>query len=127
MSRPIHHKLDVYGTELHLAFDKRAWGALRRINGTLMKAESLGITDSSTEVATAQHHLWLFIAVDDPRHAKPGELADTIAHEAAHAALCVFHRHGIDPMCGSGEPLAYLVGWFTGWIWRNMPARVAAQ
>ena len=46
------------------------------------------------------------------------ELVDTCAHEATHAALAIHKHAGATP---DGEPLAYLTGWLTAWLWTRLP------
>lgn len=36
-------------------------------------------------------------------------LLETLVHECCHATLFVLQRVGIDPSCGNGEPMAYLM------------------
>lgn len=36
-------------------------------------------------------------------------LLETLVHECCHATLYIFQRVGIDPACGNGEPMAYLL------------------
>ena len=120
MTKPAHHKLDIYGTELHFAATPQAWAILRRMNPNLDPAKHLGYgaTYDSHERDTDQHHAWVWI--DKAKHAGPLDLANTVAHEATHVALDITDRHAIDPTSGNGEPLAYLVGWLTEWMTRHL-------
>lgn len=52
----------------------------------------------------------------NPKHATPTEHLTTCAHEAAHAAETILRGAATEP---TGEPLAYLVGWLTAWLWEN--------
>ena len=122
--RPVHHRLDIYGTELHLAFDRRGWASLRRMNPTLSKAADLGLGAAcdSRDRITDEQHVWIWIDYADGRHTGAADVADTIAHEATHVALNIFQRGEMAVSDGgTSEPFAYLVGWLTGWIWRNLP------
>lgn len=117
MSKPIHHKLDIYGTELHAAFDHDGWKRLRRINRVLEPAKNLGygVTYTTQKRDTDQQHIWVY--VDRAKCAAVDELVDTASHEATHAAMSILERHAIDLDASQGEPLAYLVGWITNWLW----------
>lgn len=117
---PLHHRLDVYGTELHAAFGSRAWAALRRRNPDLPRFSGLGLTHDSLEAATGVQHVWVLIDLAQPVHADPGQRADTVAHEASHVAAAIFARNGIPIGSPVDEPFAYLVGWVAGWLWRGL-------
>lgn len=116
--RPKHHKLDVYGVELHLALNERQYATLRRRFKFIPK-KPLG--SGTTTFAAWQPddggptvpHVIVFV---DAEHHTAGELIDTCAHEACHAALRIAQHIG-HRVRGSDEPVCYLTGWITRWIW----------
>lgn len=103
-----HRTIDVYGADIYVATDKRQWGALRRKFKELPAAETYGIT---TQVNDGNGIvLVMFIAKAD----LPDRLSrvQVCAHEAAHAAMFLFHEIG-EEIVNSSEPFAYLSGWLT--------------
>lgn len=63
-------------------------------------------------------HVLIYLS---PRIIRAGNrhLAQTIAHEATHAALYVFDPLSVRYDADHSEPLAYLVDWITGWLWQQ--------
>lgn len=126
MSQPAHHVLDVYGAHIHLATDRRAWATLRRRYSGMVDTvpESAGWCRIATfhpkggGITELHLVLWVDVAA---HHAQPGELLDTCAHEATHAALALMDHIGHDPRGSADEPIAYLVGWLTRWMWERIP------
>ena len=112
------HALDIYGTELYLATNRRDWATLRRRLDFLDKTpDAAGRSCFATFVpndgSVTQSHLALWI--DAAAHRSDFELIETAAHEASHGTAQIFEwiDHEIK---GSDEPSAYLVGWLTRWI-----------
>lgn len=118
------HTLDIYGVDLHLATTEREWKNLRRRLSYLdTLPDSAGLTHfaiwepndggRSTPVVA----FWI-------RGGVAGDLLDlvaTCAHEATHAAshILTWTGHDIRGDRGGDEPMAYLVGWLTQWLWTN--------
>lgn len=112
------HTLDIYGTELYLATNRRDWATLRRRLAFLDK-----VPDSAGRACWAIHlpndgsvttsHLALW--VDKAAHRTDLDLIATAAHEAAHGVAQLFEWIGHE-VKGTDEPSAYLVGWLTRWI-----------
>ena len=123
---PVHHLLDIYDTHLHLATNRRAWATLRRRYPGLVEEapDSMGWCRMATfhpkGGAASQLHLVLYINLAQHQDGLD-ELVNTCAHEATHAALSLQDHIGHDPRGSADEPTAYLAGWITGWIWRNLP------
>lgn len=112
------HTLDIYGTELYLATNRRDWATLRRRLDFLdRRAESAGLASFATFVpndgSVTQSHLAIWI--DKAAHRSDLELIETAAHEASHGVTALFDWIGHD-VKGSDEPSAYLIGWLTRWI-----------
>lgn len=119
MGKPIHHRLDVYGTHLHLATDRRALATLRRQLPELDKGpHTVGGSTiiGNPEGATRTTHLVIWIDVD--AHHTDDALVDTIAHESTHAGALLLDHIG-QAYDGDSEALAYLVGFIAGWTWRG--------
>jgi len=125
MTEPVERILDIYNTHLHLAWDTHAWGKLRRGRTKYLQAiekQGQGWTESTDlGIKGGTHHI--FLAVLAARHQSEPEIANTIAHEAVHAAIAITDTHRIaSPMeRDAEEPFAYLVGWLTEWMWRSRP------
>ena len=122
----VEHRLDVYGTALFLATNKKDWKALgRRIDlgqGDTPSEEVSGQVTSGAwrpEERTFATHA-LVIWVDTQRHVDAGALIDTCAHEASHAAGRILEVAG-HYFSYSDEAHAYLCGWLTRWIWEHCP------
>lgn len=120
MSAAIHHRLDIYGTELHAAFDRRGWRSLRRRNDDLWPFTDLGdgLTVDSRSKEAGHQHVWIWVNLDAA--ATDADLVNTIAHEANHAAEAILHRCAAP---ASGEPMAYLVGWIAEWLFAGAMTR----
>lgn len=120
---PVHHLLDVYDTHLHCATNKRAWATLRRRYPGLVEAtpESAGLCRVATwhPKDGGMHEFHLVLWINLAQHKTEHELIDTCAHEATHAALSVMDHIGHDSRGTNDEPVAYLVGWITRWLWNN--------
>jgi len=120
MSKPAHYVLDIYGTSLHAAFDRKAWKQLRDENPGLQKCRTLGAGLTHYDLdRDGTQHLWIW--VDANAHHYKWSLLNTIAHEATHAAAFICERHEIDLNASRSEPLAYLSGWIAEWLWKNRP------
>lgn len=125
MSRPVTHELDIYGSVLHVAYDRRAWQTLRqRMPGgvTMLDAE-VGRTQVVEHVQPGEErsrwHYLIFIDVKAARDS--ADVVDTMAHEAFHTAMAILDGTMPAPGKDTDEPYAYLAGWITGWLWRNLP------
>lgn len=116
--RPKHHKLDVYGTKLHLALDDHQWRTLRRRFDFLPENPGAhAMTTFTTFVPDdGSPHIPHVIIYVDAAHHDNVDLVDTCAHEACHAALRIAHHIGHKVTAGD-EPVSYLTGWITRWIW----------
>ena len=119
MAKPKYHTLDVYGTELALATDRRAWATMRRHLDFLDKRppESAGFAQFATWIpdngGLTKNHVALWIDVD--AHHTTLDLIDTAAHEASHATAQILDYIGHE-VKGTDEPSAHLVGWLTRWM-----------
>jgi hypothetical protein len=117
------HRLDIYEADLYLATDKAAWKAMRRQLDWLNKAvpECGGQAQFTTvEDDNGIHVPTLALWINRAAHPDVGALVNTIAHEAVHAAGQLLNNTGHRPIdVGEDEPLAYLTGWLTQWIWDN--------
>ena len=118
------HTLDIYGTELYLATNRRDWATLRRRLTFLDKrAESAGLASFATFVpndgSVTQSHLAIWI--DKAAHKTNLDLIETASHEALHGATALFDWIGHE-VKASDEPSAYLVGWLTRWIVEGVQA-----
>lgn len=117
-----HHTLDIYDTELHAARSKKGWKKMRKDLTFLDKHPSAtGHTGSAlwvpTKAGVAKHHVSLFVDYRDHGEDLPA-LANTCAHEALHGALRIMeHIRDEAPNAERDEPLAYLTGWLTGWLY----------
>lgn len=123
------HTLDIYGADLYLGTSAKDWKKLRK--------RGLPVDENAPEAAGlsqfATFHpddggltkpvviLWLDLAA----HRTVGDLVDTIAHEAAHAAGQLLEHVGHTPR-GTDEPMAYLVGWLARWMWDQAGAARSA-
>ena len=114
------HRLDVYNTGLFLATTRKQWKQLAK-KCKLIEADvpdcagqvSSGVWQPKTR-GLAEHHVVVWINVK--QHGDQGELLDTCAHEASHAAGRILEHIG-HPVPATDEPHAYLVGWLTRWIY----------
>lgn len=119
------HTLDIYDAKLYLATDKRQWNALRRRAGFIAdKApDSAGLAHFATwhpddgGMTLPVLVLWVNVA----QHRTLADLADTLAHEADHAASQLLDHVGHQPS-RIDEPHAYLVGWLVRWMWQQIDA-----
>lgn len=119
------HTLDIYDAQLYLATDRRQWRAIRR--------RATFIDDQAPNSAGLAHFAtWhpddggmtlpvLVLWVNLAQHRTLADLADTLAHEASHAASQLLHHVGHQPSAVD-EPHAYLVGWLTRWMWSHCDA-----
>lgn len=105
-----------FNYHLHLATTDAEWAALNKtFDGTLMTdiAESMGgaqfILDSEAN-NTPHCVIWL-----NPKMTGRDK-ADTIAHEAFHAAAQLFDHIEQATTKHDSEYLAYMVGWIAGWL-----------
>lgn len=115
-----HHRIEIYGVDVHLATTRRDWATLRRRFDFLDRdtpSEAMGYTVYATRRQGSQRHLVFW--VDGTRTG--AELVNTIAHEASHGAgrilECIGHT-----VPATDEPHAYLVGWLSGWIYEGCTA-----
>jgi hypothetical protein len=116
------HRLDIYGTALFLATTKKQWKALAKRIDALEKAKP----DAAGQVTTFTRYpkkrgnteLVITVWIDTRNHTDPGELIDTCAHEASHAAGRILEHAG-HTVPATDEPHAYLTGWITRWIWEH--------
>lgn len=117
------HSLDIYDAQLYFASTKRQWAALRR-RATFIDAkapDSAGLAHFATwhpndgGMALPVVVLWINVA----QHRTLADLADTLAHEATHAAGQLLDHIG-HRLQGVDEPHAYLVGWLTRWMWQQL-------
>ena len=116
MGRPVSHQLDIYGTWLHVATDRKAWSSLRRRIDSLAAIERYAIGFTSHDVDDdGQTHLSVFIHVDRLR-GNPQGLTEIVAHEAAHAAGLLLDHIGQN-YDGESEALGYLVGFIAAYVW----------
>jgi hypothetical protein len=114
-----HHRLDIYDHQLHLATTDKAWKRLcKDIDSLDPEPNAWGYTGSDLDTKTDTFHVSIYIGHEAVK-AGGGQLVNTIAHEAAHAASLI-HRHIGAKVRGIDEPHAYLVGWIAGWIWDNV-------
>lgn len=119
----LSHKLDVYGVWLHVTTDRKQLANMRRKYGS-KKVPPRG---HDGEVAATvsfriepddgpnQSHYLIDINIGVHRGDKR-ELIDTIAHEATHVSTMILDTAGAE-YDGSSEPLAFLVGWITAWLY----------
>lgn len=122
MSTPAHirHTLDIYGSELRLAWDVRTYTSMRRENPDLDPLKDArnvaGWVVNSRRADTGVQVVWIWINMANFSH--EGDLWNTAAHEAFHASEEVLNSSDV-PV--TGEPAAYLMGWMTNWIWASIP------
>lgn len=118
----VEHRLDIYGTALFLATTKKQWRALRKQVTFLDKTAPEAAGQVSSAVWTPNKHgaaiHTVVIWVDTKNHTEPGELIDTCAHEASHAAGRIADHIGHN-VPATDEPHAYLCGWIARWIWEH--------
>jgi hypothetical protein len=119
------HRLDIYGTTLLLATTKKSWQQLAKHCTLVNKHTPQCAGQVSSGLWTpkkrglSQHTLAIWI--DTKNHTDQGELVDTIAHEASHAAGRILEHCG-QPLPYTDEAHAYLIGWLTRWIWEHCHA-----
>lgn len=114
MAEALSHQIDVYGARIHLARNKGEWKRLKKSTGlNLSKIGSIGLTEKFTDPKTGQVDFAVYVDVKSQTRA---ELLDVCAHEAAHVSGLMLD-HIDTPYDGTSEPLAYLVGWVTAWLW----------
>lgn len=112
------HTLDIYGTEIQMATNRRDWATLRRqAPFAEAKPNSAGLAcfavfEPNDGSGITSH---LAIWIDKAAHRSDLELIETCAHEAAHGVAQVFDWIGHE-VKGSDEPSAYFVGWLTRWL-----------
>lgn len=123
-----HHRLDLYDVDL--------WLVTRPRDLTEVLTSIQVEPDERTEWASVgqvqtywrgelgkeppQHHLVICIDVPALKKDRDRErLLKVVVHEATHAGAMVldYINEGYD---GESEPLAYLVGWITTWLWREV-------
>lgn len=122
MIPPTTRRLDVYGTELAVAWDGAGWGRLRRGRTKRIPAHDRGgyaLTHIFNPGPGTPEHV--FFMVNLARHSSEGELLNTIAHEAYHGAVAIGHTHYLGDPIVNQEPYAYLAGWLTQWLWESRP------
>lgn len=130
MSKPFDHFLEVYGLHLHLATDVKAWRKLnKRVSDSLhtKKPDASGLVEIgtfTTQRGMHMPHVYIFINVG--AHEDIEGLVDTIAHEASHAAGAIAEHIG-HPIAPVDEPVAYLVGWITRWLYIHCAPLLEAQ
>jgi DNA-binding transcriptional MocR family regulator len=106
------HRLDIYGTQLHLARTKAEWKKLRKQHRYLDKhVQDIAGQCTFHTGNGGTIHLWINVDI----HADHLELIDSAAHEASHAAGRILEHAG-HKVNGTDEPHAYLCGWLTRWI-----------
>ena len=117
----IEHRLDIYNAALFLATTKKQWKTLAKHIDFLDKNKP----DSAGQVSFATwcpnkgiNEPVAVIWIDTKHHTNPGELIDTCAHEASHAAGRILEHIG-HQIPATDEPHAYLTGWLTRWIWEH--------
>jgi hypothetical protein len=116
MSEPISHQMDVYSAWLHFARSKAEWKKLRKSTGlSLSDIGSVGVTDRFVNPKTGLVQFAVYI---DVKSQTPLELIEICAHEAVHVAGLLLD-HTCVPYDGHSEPLAYLTGWLTSWLWKG--------
>lgn len=119
------HRLDIYGTALFLASTKKDWKKLaKRVTFVGKQApEASGQVSSAAWIPDKRGNSihTVVIWIDAKNHTDPGELIDTCAHEASHAAGRIVEHIG-HMMPATDEPHAYLCGWLTRWIWEHVGA-----
>lgn len=123
---PSSHVLDVYGVHLHLATTRRQASRLHRLYPALGKISmptgwgGCAKFGHVPPIGIAQLHLAFWVDVAGHR-GDLGALLDTCAHEATHAGCLILDDCDAD-YDGNSEPLAYLVGWLTRWLWEQVAA-----
>lgn len=125
MSTPRSHLLDIYDCWLHLALDRRQLASLRRKHGNTkipnLDRGSFGMLiqfrDSPADRPDVNHYV---IYLDVAQHrGNTSQLIDTIAHEATHLAAGILDSTNAS-YDGDSEPLAWMVGWLTRWVWDGL-------
>lgn len=122
------HVVDVYGCVLHLCTRKRQLERLAEDMPGVAELDSaaLAVTTSIGEHRDhggELHHVVMFIDIR-ALDGLPGERANTIAHEAAHAAGFILAHVGASRELSSptdaAEHVAYLIGWIAQWVWEHL-------
>lgn len=120
----MHHRLDVYGSEVFAVSHPKAWRRLRKRLPWISKTPgALALTEFSVRAdkgGQPRGHLVLW--VDVRRHGCLAELVDTCAHEATHGSLRILEHAGVPVSGDSSEAHAYLTGWLTGWLLESVAA-----
>lgn len=128
MSRKKHGwlYLDLYRVNLHVATNP---DQLRDLLRTFDQMEDPTVRDDPPAASTAgwlgdtdgvksYHVVWW---IDAPSHSAEDldRLVNTVAHEAMHGAGMIWRNIGaqLDATAITDEPLAYLVGFLTEWLW----------
>jgi hypothetical protein len=115
------HRLDVYGTALFLATTKKQWRAIAKRLEFVPKHVpqcSGQATFAVWEPDNGNSEPVVVLWINTADHTSTGELIDTCAHEASHAAGRILEHIG-HPIPATDEPHAYLIGWLTRWIWEH--------
>lgn len=120
-TQPATHLLDVYGVHIHAATTTRQMTTLRRRYPQIDKPDGWGgCTRFQHQPKTGMPQLHLAFWVDVAGHkGDRGALLDTCAHEATHAGCLILDDCGAE-YDGNHEPLAYLIGWLTRWVWEQV-------
>lgn len=124
-----HHRLDIDDVDIYVTASSRGWANIRRrMGGSLHPLQQPigGRTSEAVWVPRSGAPERKYIAVYVNPHMTPGEHVDTCAHEATHVGLWIAESFGIEPHGSKGEPLSYLVGWLTAWIWTNTRQEIGA-
>lgn len=122
MGKPRSHLLDVYDCWVHVATDRRQLATLRQQYGpkSIPKQDEAwfgGTTQFRVEPIDGPDINHYVVYIDIASHRGNGaEIVNTCAHEATHAAALILDATSTE-YDGNSEPLAWLVGWLTRWIW----------
>lgn len=127
MPKPPHHTLDIYEVDLHLAWTPKMWDRILTDtgipSGLLEGGPGSGARATTSFCNPDDHphepHLVFWFSEQHLRADSVQVMID-IAHEATHGAAMVLDHVGQE-YDGESEALAYLVGWLTGWVVRNLP------
>ncbi len=108
------HRIAIYGGWLHVAKTAEQMSRLARRFG-LGEPDSIGAAYLTVDTARNNAvHLTVWV---DAGRVDGGELVDTIAHEAFHAAAQLLDHIGQQTERHDSEALAYLTGWVAGKVW----------
>lgn len=119
-----HTSIEVYGAELYLVTNRRAWSTLRRQLPHMELEPSADSAGSSTFAIDMRRGVGLPVAnlvvwLDLKRLEDPLDLVEIVAHEATHGASQILDYIGHD-VRGIDEPHAYLVGFIARWIHQEL-------